>query len=119
MHDTDRDRLAEIRAAADTVTDPCSIALGRPVGLAEMGVLRRIELGEGGRVTVALALTDPLCPFRARFEADIAKAVEAIDGVETCTVEFAGQLWSPEMDPRFRAFTVRATAHRTATHPTA
>lgn len=106
--------MNDIRAVVDTVGDPCGAALGRPIGLAEMGVVRDIDVDESGRVAVSLVLTDPLCPFQARFETEITAAVEALEGVSGCQVRVLDQMWSPDLDPRFRQWTHRDAAARGA-----
>ena len=106
--------LTDIRSAVDTVTDPCSKALGRPVGLVQMGVVREVEIDGDGLVTVSLVLTDPLCPFWTGFERDITAAVRALDGVSGCAVELLDEIWSPDLDPHFREWTSRHTAERRA-----
>ncbi len=108
------DLLAEIRPAIDTVTDPCSVALGRPVGLAQMGVVRDIEVTGSGAVTVSIVLTDPMCPFWMRFDQDVRAAVLAVPGVSSCEVTLLDDVWAPDHDPRFRAWTSRHPAERRA-----
>jgi metal-sulfur cluster biosynthetic enzyme len=106
--------LADVRRAADTVTDPCSVTLGRPVGLAAMGVVRSIELPEPGRVQILVALTDPMCPFWMRMERDLTEAVEALDGITSCEVRLSSEIWSPDMDHRYRAWTSLPVPERQA-----
>jgi len=107
-------REAEIRSAIDAIDDPCSTALGRPVGLNTMGVVRAVDMPTPGHVTISLVLTDPVCPYRARFEAEITRVVQGLDGISTCDVEVADEIWWPDMDPRFRSWTSRPLADRVA-----
>jgi len=95
--------LADVRDALAGVVDPCSIATGVPLTLAEMGMVTDIAV-DGGRVAVTLVLTSPVC-WQA---GNIIQAVEAsVSGLPRvtavrCTVDHdAG--WLPgQMDPRAR-----------------
>lgn len=95
--------LAEVCDALAGVVDPCSIATGVPLTLAEMGMVTDIAV-DGGRVAVTLVLTSPVC-WQA---GNIIQAVEAsVSGLPRvtavrCTVDHdAG--WLPgQMDPRAR-----------------
>ena len=52
--------LADVRDAVAGVVDPCSIATGVPLTLAEMGMVRGIAV-DGGQVSLTLVLTSPVC----------------------------------------------------------
>ena len=64
-----------IRAALDDVRDPCSVVAGVPAGLAEMGLVRSLEVRDtpdGAVVRVAIGVTEPTClmgPVRVRSDA--------------------------------------------------
>ena len=59
-----RDRtlmLEEIRTRLDTIPDPCSIAMGKPMSLLEMGLVENVAIAADGAVTITLCLTDTAC----------------------------------------------------------
>jgi metal-sulfur cluster biosynthetic enzyme len=86
----------EVENAIATVIDPCSIAMGRPLTLVEMGLVEGIEI-EGGSVTVKLVLTDPMCFLQADLFRAVEDAVSDLPGVDECVVEVDGDvLWTPD-----------------------
>ena len=65
------DVIAWVRQMADEVHDPCSLAIGLKVGLAEMGLIRHLEVGPGEAgwsVTLQLRLTSPGCQYFYYFQ---------------------------------------------------
>ncbi|MCW2990979.1 MAG: Mrp/NBP35 family ATP-binding protein, partial [Solirubrobacterales bacterium] len=56
--------------------------------IVELGMVRSIELGEGGAVAVMVSLTTPGCPIRNHFETSVQQAVRALDGVTSVSVAF-------------------------------
>jgi metal-sulfur cluster biosynthetic enzyme len=86
-----------VEAALAHVVDPCSVATGVPINLADMGLIKDVTI-TGGRVEVTLRLTSPIC-WQAGSIVDTARRnVEAVPGVEevTCTVDAASE-WLPTM----------------------
>ena len=73
----------QITEALSAVIDP---ELRRSI--VELGMVRSIEHGEGGRVEVVVSLTTPGCPIRAHFEKAVIEKVSALDGVESVGVGF-------------------------------
>ena len=51
----------QIVAALDQIKDPCSVATGLPMGLAEMGLIKAVRISEAGEVDIDLRLTAPFC----------------------------------------------------------
>lgn len=101
------DLTRRVRAALDTVTDPCSQAVGAPAGLCEMGLVRSVEAtpGPGGAaVSVVLTLTDAGCLLGAEFVARAEERVAALPGVADVEVRLDHRMdWSPgDMDPAYR-----------------
>jgi ATP-binding protein involved in chromosome partitioning len=70
-----------VRDAVGRVSDP---ELRRP--LAELDMVRGVEV-DGGDVRVGIALTIVGCPAADRIEADVLRAAESVDGVETVSIE--------------------------------
>jgi metal-sulfur cluster biosynthetic enzyme len=88
-----------LRAAAsralETVVDPCSIATGIPISLADMGMLQNVSV-EGNHVVVTLALTSPICWQVGNIIEAVEKSVSAVPGVESarCAVDHEAD-WLP------------------------
>lgn len=55
-------RFDDVYAAIAEVIDPCSDAMGRPLSLVEMNLIRRIEI-TGESVVVGIVLTEPTCMY--------------------------------------------------------
>jgi metal-sulfur cluster biosynthetic enzyme len=94
------------------VPDPCSIAMGDPLDIDEMGLVEDVAI-DAGHVQVTLVLTDPSCVhFRSmqRFVVDLLSAVDGVQSVEV--LMSTRQLWTPD---RIR----RRTPARTSASPTA
>ncbi|MCL1897561.1 MAG: Mrp/NBP35 family ATP-binding protein [Micrococcales bacterium] len=71
-----------VRAALATVTDP---EIGRPI--TELGMVRSVEVGDSGSVTVEIALTVAGCPMRLRINQEVEAAVSEVEGVGPVTVK--------------------------------
>jgi ATP-binding protein involved in chromosome partitioning len=56
--------------------------------IVDLGMVRSIELADGGRVEIIVSLTTPGCPIKAHFEQAVAKEVMALGGVESVGVSF-------------------------------
>ncbi|MGE5409190.1 MAG: Mrp/NBP35 family ATP-binding protein [Syntrophothermus sp.] len=56
--------------------------------IVELGMVRSIEIHDGGRVDVVVSLTTPGCPIRSHFEQAVAKQVGELDGVTAVGVGF-------------------------------
>ncbi len=56
--------------------------------IVELGMVRSIEVHDGGRVEVVVSLTTPGCPIRSHFEQAVAKQVSELDGVTAVAVGF-------------------------------
>ena len=96
----------DVRAALNEIVDPCSVAAGEPAGLADMGLVRRIEVcpgQEGAHVEVVLALTEPTCLMGFPFVRSARERVAALPGVEAVEVSLDPDFeWTPsEMSPEY------------------
>ena len=56
--------------------------------IVELGMVRSIEVKEGGRVEVVVSLTTAGCPIRNHFQQAVADQVRSLDGVSTVEVGF-------------------------------
>ncbi len=73
----------EIRKALEIVIDP---ELHRSI--VELDMVRSVEIGANGVVDVTVSLTTPGCPIKGHFQAAVAEAVVALEGVTHCNVYF-------------------------------
>ena len=73
----------EVMRALGTVMDP---ELG--ADLVTLGMIRNLDIADGGKVKVTVALTVPGCPMKNRIGDDVKKAVGAVTGVTGVDVAF-------------------------------
>jgi ATP-binding protein involved in chromosome partitioning len=74
---------AALRAAIGQVEDP-----EIHKSLAELGMLRELDVADDGSVRVLVALTVPGCPLKDKLESDVTEAARSVDGVGSVAVEF-------------------------------
>src|SRR4029453_8265070 len=70
--------------ALSGVFDPCCREKG--ISIVDMGLLRSVDV-QAGHASVQLVLTSGRCPFASRVLTDVADALNAQPGVESCEVE--------------------------------
>ena len=88
-----RDRIV---AALDEIKDPCSLATGIPLGLAEMGLVKDVAIGPDGGVAIELRLTSPFCHMIGFFKTEAIRLVGALPGVRSVELRADNGLdWSP------------------------
>ena len=92
----------QVRRAMQGIHDPCSVAAGTPIDLADMGLISSLVIDESGQVSIGVRLTSPTCVMMGFFTDEITRAVEQLDGVVSVTVSFDnGMNWDPQlMSPR-------------------
>jgi len=73
----------QILSALEAVIDP---EIRRNV--VELGMVRSIEIRDGGEIDVMISLTTPACPIREHFVSAVAEAVSALAGVTKVDVAF-------------------------------
>jgi ATP-binding protein involved in chromosome partitioning len=56
--------------------------------IVELGMVRSIEIKDGGRVEVVVSLTTPGCPIRSHFQQAVASRVSELEGVREVAVGF-------------------------------
>lgn len=79
-----------------TVKDPCSLALGSPVDIWELGLVEEVGV-DGGQVRVRLVLTDPSCVYFRTIRQHVVDVVGALPGVEAVEVSLVTTvLWTAE-----------------------
>jgi metal-sulfur cluster biosynthetic enzyme len=96
--------LAAIYEALSRVVDPCSIATGVPISLADMGLVQEV-IEEEGTVRITLMLTSPVCWQAANIIAMVEDTVGALPGVVSvsCVLNPHAE-WMPDMmNPEVRA----------------
>jgi metal-sulfur cluster biosynthetic enzyme len=78
-------RCAAVRAAINTIIDPCSVALAEPVGLVDLGLLERVAVS-GDAVEVTLIPTSPHCLFLGLFEEQVEERLSKLPWVRSVKV---------------------------------
>lgn len=68
-------RRAAVLEALNDVLDPCSVSMGKPIGLVDMGIVETVNV-EAGHVSVTLLPTFPDCLFLGVFEEKIETTVK-------------------------------------------
>ena len=71
-----------VTAALAKVIDP---EIRRPI--TELGMVRAVELGDAGAVSVEIALTVAGCPMRQQIERDVKAAIASVEGIGLVTVK--------------------------------
>ncbi len=91
------DTRAAIVAQLDEIKDPCSVASGVPMGLAEMGLVDTIDISPAGDVAIRLRLTSPFCHMIGFFKTEVQRRVSALPGVSSVSLSADNGLdWSPD-----------------------
>ncbi|MDC0714592.1 iron-sulfur cluster assembly protein [Stigmatella sp. ncwal1] len=86
----------ELLGQIESIPDPCSLATGVPLGIREMGLIQALEYA-GGRVTVRMQITSPMCMMAAYFMREIEQRLAARADVQSVHVVFDHELnWKPE-----------------------
>ncbi len=88
----------EVLRCLDEIQDPCSVAAGTPMGLAEMGLVGSVRISPSGDVEIDLRLTSPFCHMIGFMKTEAMAKVGALEGVRGVTVTGdAGLDWSPDL----------------------
>ena len=93
----------QVRDALARVVDPCSIATGVPLTLFEMGMVEDIAV-TGGRVTVTLVLTSPVCWQAGNIIQAVETSIGRFPAVTSvaCIVNHAAEWLPDQMEPGAR-----------------
>ena len=69
-------RFEDVYAAVSEVIDPCSDAMGRPLSLVEMNLVRRLEIS-GKAIVVGITLTEPTCLYTFTIAEQVTATIQA------------------------------------------
>jgi metal-sulfur cluster biosynthetic enzyme len=97
----------DVRAVLNQIIDPCSRVAGAPVGLVDLGLIRRLTLTEGVRavdVHMVIGVTEYGCLLAPSFASEARKLLEALPGTGTIDIELDADFdWAPrDMSPAYR-----------------
>ena len=99
----------QVREVLDQIKDPCSVATGVPMGLAEMGLVKTVRIDPDGSIDIELRLTSPFCEMISFMKNEAIAKVGALPGVSGVTVghdsgfDWDHDLIAPEAQARRRA----------------
>ncbi len=63
-----------------------------PVNIYDLGLIYDVDVAPGGRVSVKMTLTSPMCPVAGSLPPEVELKVKSVDGVTDATVEV---VWDP------------------------
>lgn len=87
----------DIHARLATIPEPCSLAMGSPTNLRDMGLIDSVTHGADGAVVVILCLTDASCVHFRSMQQYIRDEVSALPGVTSVTIgQTLDKLWTPD-----------------------
>ncbi|MCS7286737.1 MAG: metal-sulfur cluster assembly factor [Anaerolineae bacterium] len=86
------DRVTEkqVRDALRQVIDP---EIGMDV--VTLGMIRQVNIGEGGEVEVKMVLTAPFCPLASYLVEQVRMAAASVPGVKEVKVTLLDERWDP------------------------
>jgi metal-sulfur cluster biosynthetic enzyme len=89
---------SSVQAVLNSIQDPCSISVGAPLGLVEMGLVTGIAIADDGLVSIDIRLTSPGCMMGiAYFDHEIKRRLVEVEGVTAVAVGRTHDLtWSEE-----------------------
>ena len=89
-----------VRGVANEVYDPCGLARGVSIGIADMGLIRSLNverLKDGCGVTLRIRLTSPGCFYFFYFEREIRDRLKAVPQIKSVNMEWDQILdWTPD-----------------------
>jgi metal-sulfur cluster biosynthetic enzyme len=99
LDDAQRHSLREaVYVELDKIIDPCSSASVAPLGLAEMGLIRSVEVSSPGEVDVFMRLTSPTCQMIIYMAKETIRLVSALPGVTAVRMHpDEGLDWDPSL----------------------
>ncbi|MEN2738350.1 iron-sulfur cluster assembly protein [Microbacterium sp. X-17] len=112
MTGLDESRRAEVLDAINEIKDPCSVAASVATGLADMGLVKSVEIAEDGRVGVQLMTTAPHCMYVGHFTLYVTEQVERLPWVTGVDVTFDHVLAWDESRMAEHARELMHTKHR-------
>ena len=89
-----------VKSASNQIYDPCGLAQGASIGMADMGLIRSVEARQTacGRwhVKITIRFTSPGCFYFSYFERRLAEVLEAYQDLDLA-VEWDDRLdWTPD-----------------------
>jgi metal-sulfur cluster biosynthetic enzyme len=99
IDDSQRNSLKDaVYVELDKIIDPCSSASVAPLGLAEMGLIRTVEISPTGEVDVFMRLTSPTCQMIIYMAKETIRLVSALPGVTDVRMHpDEGLDWDPSL----------------------
>lgn len=92
--------IALVRGVANEVYDPCGLALGVSIGIADMGLIRELKaerLTNGWRVNMRLRFTSPGCFYFVYFEREVRDRLKGVSQIQSLNIEWDQILdWTPD-----------------------
>jgi FeS assembly SUF system protein len=94
----DEGRQAEIDALGERVVEVLRTVYDPeiPVNIFELGLVYKIDIGDGNEVHIDMTLTSPMCPVAETLPGEVKTKVEAVDGVTAAEVNV---VWDPPWNP--------------------
>ena len=97
-----------IEEVLDTIVDPCSAAIGKPVGLKSMGLVKQLGIeqkGNGLHVKLELRVTSPCCMMGPSFTRQAKEKLAELPEIAQVDVSISPEIdWTPGfMDPSYRS----------------
>jgi metal-sulfur cluster biosynthetic enzyme len=91
-------RKAEVEGLLNEIIDPCSGATGVPIGLVDMGIVRRIDI-QDGEVTISLLPTFGGCLFVPLFEEEMRTRLEELEWCRSVRFEAltGREIWTEDL----------------------
>jgi metal-sulfur cluster biosynthetic enzyme len=90
----------DVRAVLNQIIDPCSRVAGAPVGLVDMGLIRRLSVTPGvGTVDVhmVIGVTEYGCLLAPSFADEARKLLDALPGIGVIDIELDAEFdWEPQ-----------------------
>jgi metal-sulfur cluster biosynthetic enzyme len=90
----------DVRAVLNQIIDPCSRVAGAPVGLVDMGLIRRLTVTPGvGTVDVhmVIGVTEYGCLLAPSFASEARKLLDALPGIGVIDIELDAEFdWDPQ-----------------------
>ena len=90
----------DVRAVLNQIIDPCSRVAGAPVGLVDMGLIRRLTVTPGvGTVDVhmVIGVTEYGCLLAPSFASEARKLLDALPGIGVIDIELDAEFdWEPQ-----------------------
>jgi metal-sulfur cluster biosynthetic enzyme len=97
----------DVRTVLNQIIDPCSRVAGAPVGLVDMGLIRRLAVTSGidsVDVHLVIGVTEFGCLLAPSFASEARKLLDAVEGIGTVEIELDAEFdWEPgDMSPAYR-----------------